>query len=133
MARVSSFRDLVVWQRGVDLVRDVYLLTAKWPAEERYGLTSQVRRAAVSVPANIAEGQGRQGRAELRRALSIAHGSLCELETHLEVAKRLDFPDPDATDRLLDRTGEVGRLLRGLIASIDRQGAGASQATRIDP
>ena len=73
MTRVSSFRDLVVWQRGVDLVRDVYLLTAKWPAEERYGLTSQVRRAAVSVPANIAEGQGRQGRAELRRALSIEH------------------------------------------------------------
>ena len=132
MTRVSSFRDLVVWQRGVDLVRDVYLLTAKWPAEERYGLTSQVRRAAVSVPANIAEGQGRQGRAELRRALSIAHGSLCELETHLEVAKRLDYPDPAAIDRLLGLAADVGRLLRGLISSIDRQGVNGLQAPRVD-
>ncbi|HEU5430429.1 MAG TPA: four helix bundle protein [Thermomicrobiales bacterium] len=120
MTRERHYRDLIVWQKGVELVREVYLLTSGWPSNERYGLTNQARRAAVSIPANIAEGQGRLGRAELRRALSIAHGSLCELETHLEVAQRLDFSRDDSIELLLKQADEVGRLLRAFIVSLDR-------------
>ncbi len=84
MGRESSYRDLIVWQRGIVLVREVYELSSTWPQHEVFGLTHQIRRAAVSIPANIAEGQGRYGTKELHHHLSIAHGSLCELETHLE-------------------------------------------------
>jgi four helix bundle protein len=120
MARERSYRDLVAWQKAVDLVVEVYRESSSWPADERYGLTSQVRRAVVSVPANIAEGSGRNGTAELRRFLTIAHGSLCEVQTHLEIAERLGFMVPSASAPLFERGAEISRIINGLIRSLDR-------------
>jgi four helix bundle protein len=100
------------------LVRAVYEATRAWPADERYGLTSQAQRAAVSVPANIAEGQGRAGKAEFLHHLSMAHGSLHELETHLLIAQDLGYLRASATDVLLEQCAEVGRLLGGLMRSL---------------
>src|SRR5918911_1525021 len=100
---VQSYRDLAAWQKAMDLVETVYRATQHWPREEVYGLTNQARRAAVSVPANIAEGQGRHGAVEMLHHLSIADGSLHELETRLLIAPRL-----------LAQTAEVGRILGGL-------------------
>ena len=85
----QSYRDLIAWQKGVDLVEGIYRATQSWPREETYSLTDQVRRAAVSVPANIAEGHGRHSTKEFLQHLGIASGSLCEAETHLVIANRL--------------------------------------------
>jgi four helix bundle protein len=104
---------------GMRLVNDIYRATKSWPSEERFGLTNQVRRAAVSIPANIAEGQGRMGKAELRHHVSIAHGSLCELETLLLAAADNGIADADTAHRLVKQTDEVGRLLRGLLRSLE--------------
>ena len=93
-----SHRDLKVWQEAISLVETIYRLTAAFPREEQYGLTSQMRRAAISVPANIAEGAARHGTRELLHFLSIATGSLSELDTHVEVARRLE---------LIQQTAEV--------------------------
>ena len=98
--------------------RSVYVATKEWPSEERYGLTAQVRRAAVAVPSNIAEGQGRLGAKEFAHHLSIAHGSLCEAETQLLLAQSLDLlPAADAAS-LLEQAAEVGRLIRGLLRKV---------------
>ena len=110
-----NFKDLLAWQKSMDLVTACYKLTANFPASERYGLTDQLRRAAVSIPANIAEGQGRQYDAEFVRFLYIASGSLAELETHIQIAQRLDFLDQVSGDQLLEQCLEVNRLLHGLI------------------
>ena len=91
MEKVKSHQDLRVWQEAMDLVTKVYELTRDYPKEELYGLTSQIRRSAVSIPSNIAEGAGRNGQKELIRFLYIAMGSLSELETQLEISKRLDY------------------------------------------
>ena len=110
----SSYRDLPAWQKAVDLVEEVYLATRGWPREELYGLTNQVRRAAVSIPANIAEGQGRNSRAEFSQFLAVARGSLHEVETHLVIAHRLQYLPVPAYDALIRRTTEVARLISGL-------------------
>jgi four helix bundle protein len=110
-----SYRDLELWQRAMDLVVECYGATKKPPDSELYGLISQIRRAAVSVPANVAEGQGRQHRPEFIQHLSIAYGSLTELETHIQIARRLNYLKNDEERCLLQRTGEVGRLLNGLL------------------
>lgn len=120
MTRERSYRDLVAWQKAMVLVEGVYRETVSWPADERFGLTSQIRRAVVSVPANIAEGSGRNGPAELRRFLSIAHGSLCEVQTHLEIAVRLGFIAPASSEPLLEQGEEISRIINGLIRSLDR-------------
>jgi four helix bundle protein len=101
------------------LVSAIYRVTADWPSDERFGLISQTRRAAVSIPSNIAEGQGRLGKAELRHHLSIAHGSLCELETLLVVASDIGLLEGERQTTLLAQTNEVGRLLRGFIRSLE--------------
>ena len=116
MAR--GYRDLIAWQKAMTLVTETYRMTGRWPAEERFGLTLQARRAAVSVPANIAEGSGRTGARHLRNHLSIAHGSLCELETHVLVGRDLGFTETPETDALLERSEEVGRIIRGLLKSL---------------
>ncbi len=115
---VQSYRDLVVWQKAMILVEGVYRATYGWPREELFGLTSQVRRATVSVPANIAEGQGRSALKEYLHHLAIANGSLFETETHLLIAQRLLYTDGSICSTLLEQTSEVGRLLRGLINSL---------------
>jgi four helix bundle protein len=116
-----GYRGLLAWQRGIDLVEVVHLLSRTWPGDERYGLTSQARRATVSVPANVAEGSGRTGDAEMRHHLSMAHGSLCELETHMVVAVRLGYLGPEDLEEFERVSGEVGRLIRGLMLRIDRK------------
>jgi four helix bundle protein len=117
----QGFRGLIAWQKAMDLVESVYRATQHWPSEETYGLTNQVRRAAVSVPANIAEGQGRNSRQEFARFLAIARGSLCEVETHLLIAQRLTYLNEQNTDVLIGQATEVGRLLHGLRQSLQTE------------
>ncbi len=118
MTGVQHFKDLVVWQKAVTLVKSVYQLSAVWPREEIYGLTSQARRAACSIPSNIAEGHGRYSPRELARYLMIAHGSLMELETQLHIACELGFLPRGELDAVEPQIREVGRLLHGLLKSI---------------
>ena len=115
---LRSYRDLIVWQRAVDLVEATYKATERFPKHEIYGLTSQVRRAAVSVPSNIAEGQGRKSTNESQHHLSIAYGSLMELETQLIIAERLAYLPPPDREHCLSLAAEVGRLLNGLSNSL---------------
>jgi four helix bundle protein len=112
-----GYRGVLAWQKGMDLTVSVYRVSRTFPDEERYGLTSQIRRAAGSIPANIAEGSGRGGRTEFARFLSIANGSLCELETHLYLAHRLGYADTKTVNGLIAQTTEIARLLHGLIKS----------------
>jgi four helix bundle protein len=107
----------------MDLVRSTYIVTASWPADERFGLTSQIRRAAISVPSNIAEGSGRSGTRELRHGLSLAHGSLCELETQMRLAIDLGFCGASQGESVLELAAEVGRVTRGLIRKLDGRNA----------
>lgn len=119
MAQINSHRDLVVWQRAMDLVVRVYGLTASWPKDELYGLTAQARRSAASVPANIAEGYGRESLGAYINFLRVAQGSLKELETHLEVAHRVQILDEKALSGVLADAETVGKLLRGLIRKLE--------------
>lgn len=112
----QHYRDLVVWQKAIALVTDIYRATQSFPKEELYGLTSQIRRSAVSIPSNIAEGQGRLTRGEFRQFLGIARGSYAELETQLLIANNLGYLSKP--DELMDRLAEVGRMLNGLLSSL---------------
>src|SRR5256885_1393289 len=118
MASVRSYSDLVAWQKAMDLVIAVYKATESLPSDERFGLTSQIRRAVVSVPSNIAEGHGRASQNEFQRFLSIARGSLCEVETQILIAERLTYLSTSDRDGLLRLSDEVGRVLRGLSRSV---------------
>jgi len=118
---IRSFRDLLVWQDSMDLVTAIYRTTSKFPRAERYALVDQLRRAAVSVPSNIAEGHGRSRTADHLRYLSIAVGSLHELETQIEIARRLGYMTEDAGKELLGTSTTLGRMLGGLIASLKRR------------
>ncbi len=117
----KNYSDLIVWQKAIEFVCAVYDQTRTFPADERFGLTSQIRRAAVSIPANIAEGQGRTSKKEFLNFLSIAHGSLREVETFIVIARRLNFLKPTSAEPLLIQAGEVGRLLNGLMRSLRRE------------
>jgi four helix bundle protein len=114
----KNYRDLETWKRAMDLVEEVYEATRKFPKDELYSLTNQVRRATVSVPSNIAEGQGRESDREFLHHLAIAYGSLCEVETQVIIAERLKYLESNETAKLLSRAGEVGRLLNGLSRSL---------------
>lgn len=116
----KSHRDLVAWQKAMDLVTAIYRVTACFPREEIYGLTSQLRRAAVSIPSNIAEGQGRFGAAEFRHFLRQANGSLMELETQILISERLQYITSEQASKLLREAAEVGKILNGLIPSLER-------------
>jgi carbamoyl-phosphate synthase large subunit len=118
VGRAKGYKELIVWQRSVVLAKDVYQITRTWPPEERYGLTSQVRRAAISVPSNLAEGQGRFGPGEFAHFVSIAHGLLCELETQLIVASEIGMVSGVQIAPILDLAGEIGRMLRALHRSL---------------
>lgn len=121
MMGIRNYRDLIVWQKAMDLVTAVYQVTATFPSDERFGLISQMRRAAVSIPSNIAEGQGRDSSQEFKHFLSISYGSLCELQTQLLLSERLSFLDVPTLQATLDRTDEVGRLLNGLSNSLAKK------------
>jgi four helix bundle protein len=118
---VTSYRDLQVWQKSMDLVVDCYQLTKSFPKTEVYGLNSQLQRAAVSIPANIAEGRQRQHSKEFIQHLSIACGSLAELETHIQIAWRLNYIDKTQLDETINRTVEIGKMLTGLRKSIEKK------------
>jgi four helix bundle protein len=115
---IKSYRDLLVWQKSMDLVAESYMLSARLPKTETYGLASQIQRAAVSIPANIAEGHGREHLGDYVHHLSVANGSLMELETHLLLCARLSYIPPNEVEGLLERTGEVSRMLSGLTRSL---------------
>lgn len=113
---MGSFQDLVVWQKSISLARSVYDLTTELPKEEKYGLISQVRRAAVSVPSNIAEGHGRVLKREFARFLSIALGSLREVQTLLILTRELSLADPT---QQLNQCEEIAKMIYGLMKSLD--------------
>jgi len=114
----TTYKDLVVWQRAMELVTEIYRSTEAFPKDEIYGLCGQIRRAAVSIPANIAEGQGRLTPGEFRQFLGYARGSLLELETLIAVAANLNYLDHEKVTSLSVRTAEVGKLLNGLLNSV---------------
>ena len=110
-----TYRDLLVWQRAMDLAEAVYSATQKFPKEEMYGLTSQMRRCSVSVPANIAEGHGRNQPKSFAYFLRVAIGSLKELETHILLAQRFRMIDDTSVNNLLNETEEIAKMLHSLI------------------
>jgi four helix bundle protein len=118
--KVKHYQELIVWQKSMDLVEEVYRATRSFPREEIYGITSQLRRAAVSIPSNIAEGQGRRTTADFLRHLSIAYGSLLELETQILIAARLRYLIPEKCKAIMQLAAEVGRILNGLMSSLTR-------------
>jgi four helix bundle protein len=115
---IRSYQDLVAWQKAMDLVTNVYQVSHKFPREEFFALTSQLRRAAVSVPSNIAEGQGRSSRKEFLYFLGNAKGSLYEVETQVLIARNLGYIDDEVLNALLNISAEVGRILNGLLAAL---------------
>ena len=116
---IRNYTDLIAWQKAMTLVESVYRISAAMPDEERYGLTAQMRRSAVSIPSNIAEGKGRRTDGEFLNHLSVAYGSICELETQVMLSGRLGFLGKAAVDAMLGETAEVGRLVNGLANSIE--------------
>jgi four helix bundle protein len=117
---VRCYQELIGWQKSVDLVTDIYRLTHKFPKDEMYGLTSQIRRAAVSIPCNIAEGQGRLSRGEFKQFLGHARGSVFELESQVLIARNLKYLAPEDATFLLSRITELGKILNGLLKSLER-------------
>jgi len=120
---LRSYRDLLVWQKALDLTILIYRLSEGFPRTEIYGLTSQVRRASVSVPSNITEGYGRGSRKEYLQFLSVAQGSLKEMETQTILAQRLNYATAAQADRVLAESEVVGKMLGGLIRSLRPQTA----------
>ena len=114
----QAFRDLNVWQRAMQLTVAIYRLTQGFPREEIYGLSSQIRRAAVSIPSNIAEGQGRLSMGEFKQFLSVARGSNQELQTQLEIARALKFGDSTLIDEAENLSHEVGKMIYALLESL---------------
>ncbi len=120
MGEILSYRDLRVWQAGMDLVEEVYRFTAKYPDRETYGLTIQMRRAAVSIPSNIAEGHSKGETREYLRHLSIVQGLMAELQTQIEIAGRLGYLTPDQVTQAIDRTVALTKQLYALRNSLLR-------------
>ena len=115
---VNSHKDLLVWQRSMDLVESVYRITSSLPASEQFGLTSQMRRSAVSIPSNIAEGYGRQATGEYRHHLLFSRGSLLELETQMMLCLRLNYFTPDEIDPVLKEIAELSKMFGSLISKL---------------
>ncbi len=119
---VRCYRDLIVWRKAIDLVIEVYRYTRAFPKEETYGLISQLRRAAVSVPSNIAEGHARVSTGEFRQFLGHSLGSLVEIETQILISERLNYIDPANASEISRRTDEIGRMLNALLRSLPSKG-----------
>ncbi len=113
-----NYRDLIVWKKAFDLTLAVYAGTKGFPMEEKFGITAQLRKACVSIPSNIAEGEGRKSPVEFRRFLFIALGSLKETETQIMICDALGYFKPNRAAELMGRAAEVGRLINGLIRSL---------------
>ncbi|MFY9853127.1 MAG: four helix bundle protein, partial [Terracidiphilus sp.] len=130
MARPKSYRELIVWQKAMALARGAYALSQGLPRNEAYGLITQIRRAAVSVPSNIAEGHGRLTDLQFRHFLGNARGSLYEMQTQLELAGGLGYLDEKLVRELMDQGWEVARLINGLVSSMTRGKVGENGAAR---
>ncbi len=115
---LKNYKELKVWQKSYQLCLDIYKATSIFPRDERYGLTSQIRRAAVSIPSNIAEGYGRKTTPEYMRALYIAYGSNCELETQVLLSGDLGYIEDEEMKKFLEKIGEVERMLKALIKAL---------------
>jgi four helix bundle protein len=113
-----SYRDLEVWKLSIDFVKKVYQVTHNFPASENYGLINQIRRAAVSIPSNIAEGQGRNSAKEFKQFLAISLGSLAELETQLIIAKEIEYLTQNGLDALLSPLDRIRKMIKGLSKGI---------------
>ena len=118
---VQSYRDLVAWNKAMELVTEIYRVTKNFSKEELFGLMSQLRRAAVSIPSNIAEGKGRLSKGEFRQFLGNARGSLAEVETQIVIAQNLSYLDETETNKLLAMVEEVGKILNGLLSAVKKQ------------
>ena len=118
MKSLSSYRELIVWQKSIDLTEKIYSVTRDYPAEEKFGIISQMRRAAASIPANIAEGQARMTRGEFLQSLGIARGSLAELETFLVLSDRLGFLTTTLSETILNDCVEISKMLNSLMKSL---------------
>ena len=116
--KIRYYKDLKIWQKGISLVKDVYGITNKMPREEGYGLTNQIRRSAVSIPSNIAEGQARQHAKEFKQFLYVALGSLAELETQLVIAEQLKYIRREDLRSLSDKIIEIRKMISGLISRL---------------
>ena len=132
MAIVKSFRDLVVWQKGIELCLSLYRLTREFPREETYGLTSQLRRAGVSVPSNIAEGFGRRSRSDYKVFLRMARGSVLEIQTQLLIARELRYGGQQKICEAETQADEVSRMLWALIEKMGRAEGGHRSAIAAD-
>ena len=119
-ASIESHRDLIVWQKSMDLAVAAYRLTGSFPVDERYGLTSQIRCSCASIPANIAEGYGRESAGAYAQQLKVAQGSLKEFETHVELAHRIGLVDESTLSNALRSAEEIGKMLRSLIRAVER-------------
>jgi four helix bundle protein len=115
----KNYQDLTTWQEAMNLVESIYKLTKRFPKEEQFCLVTQLRRAAISVPSNIAEGQDRRAKKEFYHFLKIAHGSVREIETQLIIARRLQYLDETATREVMEQVALVGRLITGLMNSLN--------------
>ena len=131
--KIQSFRDLEVWQISMQLAEDVYSLVRRLPVEERFALSAQIRKAAVSIPSNIAEGSGYGTNRRYVHHLRIANGSEAELQTQLELAERLGFAAPEEISPLIERASRVGRMINRLIRSLDRHHEDANRSLIPDP
>lgn len=118
MSDIKTYRDLIVWQKSMNLITEVYKISANFPPNEVYGLCSQIRRSAISIPSNIAEGYGRKSTGDYKRFLQIALGSLFELETQIEIAFNLSFLSKNSFEEVYDKTRELDRMLSSLINKI---------------
>ena len=118
---MHNFKNIIAWQKARALVKEVYLLLKKFPKSELHGLVSQIMRSVISIPSNIAEGNSRDSTREYLHHLSIAVGSLAELETQLIIASRLGYCAAEETDSLLTRTKEIGRMISGLQRALKRK------------
>lgn len=116
---MSSYKELIVWQKSIQLVTDIYKLTKTFPKEEVYGLSSQMQRAVVSIPSNIAEGNDRNSSKEFSQFLRIARGSLAELETQIIISEKLEYTNKDQITPILNNCYEIGRMINGLLTKFN--------------
>jgi four helix bundle protein len=118
---LKSYHELIVWQKSIDIVEKIYTVTQGFPKDELYALTNQIRRSAVSIPSNIAEGQARKATKEFLNFISIAQGSRAELETQVIIANRLKYIDDNKTEQLLSDLAEIAKMLYALSAKLKAQ------------
>lgn len=118
---VMSYKDLVAWNKAMELVIEIYRVTKNFPKEEIFGLMSQLRRGAISIPSNIAEGKGRLSKGEFRQFLGNARGSLAELETQILISQKLNYLDEAETNKILTMVEEVGKVINGLLSAVKNQ------------